>query len=166
MIAVDSQVFIWGIKKTATENREHMIARAEQMISDAAKAHEIIMVPSLVLSECLVQYAPDARIAAAIEIEAAFFVPAFDVRAAILAAEFFAQKEAWNKARSESGSTKARIKVDISILATVEAQRPERFYVEDNELYILAERLKEVGLVKTPVHRLPDPSPRQTKISF
>lgn len=52
-ICIDSQPFIWGIKKQATDGQEEMIARAEQFFNWVdANGHTIIL-PTIVIAEVL-----------------------------------------------------------------------------------------------------------------
>jgi len=132
------------------------------LLDDAANDHERIMVPSLVLSEFLVEYTPDERVEVLAQARLRFFIADFNFRAAAIAATLYADKEARNAARDVHGSTKQCIKVDISILATAEAHRPTVFYAEDGPLLELAKRMKKYLTID--VRQLPPVRDKQPEL--
>lgn len=157
MIAIDSQVLIWAIKRTASENRVHMIPRAVALVAELERTRERIMIPSLVASEFLVRYEETERGSALAKLQTLFFVAPFDAKAAWLAAKMFADKASWDKSRVDDGYTRQWIKTDIAILATAMAHDASAMYIEDEPLFNLATNLK--AYITMSVRRLPQPAP-------
>jgi hypothetical protein len=50
---IDSNTFIWGIKKKAAPGQEHMIEQAEFLFKWIDENKHIIMIPTVVLAEVL-----------------------------------------------------------------------------------------------------------------
>ncbi len=160
MIAIDTQVLIWGFKKTATPNRQHMVAKAAELFRQVSEQRDKILIPSLVISEVLVKYSDDVRPVVLAELGKSFFIAPFDAPAAAIAAKLYADRSTWKASRDATGNSRQCIKVDISILATVAANSIPSFYVEDNRLFDLAKRYGSKTNVK--VMRLPEPPAKQT----
>lgn len=162
MIAIDTQVMIWGFKRIASPDRQHMLAKAAELFSQASERKEGVLVPSLVLSEVLVKYGDADRPTVLAEIGKRFFIAPFDARAAAISALLFADKQTWSASRDATGNSRQCIKVDLSILATVAANGLRSFYVEDGPLFDLGKRFgAKLDLI---VKRLPDPQPKQSSI--
>src|SRR5689334_14537208 len=140
MIAIDTQVLIWGFKKKATPNRRHMIAKADELFRQVSAQRDRILIPSLVVSEALVKYSDSDREAVLAALGKRFFIAPFDARATSIAARLYADNQTWKKSRDATGNNRQCIKVDISILATVAAFNVGTFYVEDDPLFDLAQR--------------------------
>lgn len=162
MIAIDTQVLIWGFKRLATPNREHMLARAAELFRQASERKDGILVPSLVLSEVLVKYSDADRPAVLAEIGKRFFIAPFDARAAAIAAKLYADNQTWIASRAATGNTRQCIKVDLSILATVAANNIRNFYVEDGPLFDLGKRYG--GRLDVLVKPLPAPAATQSPL--
>jgi predicted nucleic acid-binding protein len=162
MIAIDTQVMIWGFKRTATPNRQHMLAKAAELFRQISEQRDRILIPSLVVSEALVKYSDADRAAVLAAIGKRFFIAPFDARATTIAARLYADEATWKASRAAVGNTRQCIKVDISILATVAAFNIHTFYVEDDPLFDLAKRYASKTNVMP--KRLPDVPPKQIEL--
>lgn len=162
MIAIDSQVLIWAVKRTATPNRVHMIDRAVAFVESAELTRDKIMIPSLVASEFLVRYSEPERGTALAKLQSRFFVAPTDAKAAWIAARMFADKAAWDKSRVDDGYSRQWIKTDIAILATAVAHQATIMYIEDDPLFNLAKNLSTY--ITMPVERLPLPPVKQPSL--
>jgi len=52
-VCIDSQVFIWGIKKQATDSQQDMIIKSEQFFKWADENDYDILIPTIVIAEVL-----------------------------------------------------------------------------------------------------------------
>lgn len=53
LVCFDTQVLIWGVKREASENQEHMIARTQYLIEQCEEKKYKILIPSIVVGELL-----------------------------------------------------------------------------------------------------------------
>ena len=91
MIALDTMILIWGVKREQPSNRqdEDLVSRCIDLIKDFKERHTTIMVPSVVVAEYLAGFsAEDQKIQQAI-IGENFFVAPFDMKAAAVAGELY-----------------------------------------------------------------------------
>jgi len=108
-------VLIWGIQKKARKGQEAMIEKASRYI-ESLDAREIVMVPTVALSEYLTGYLDKAdREEQQAIISRRFFVAGFDAPAAASAAEIMVS----TAANSMKGVGERRlVKADAQIIGT------------------------------------------------
>ena len=82
IIALDTNIVIWGIKKQSTDGQEIMIDRAEAFLKTLEKAQVRVLIPSIVLSEAMVRVPIEEHGTFLGDIGIRYEVPAFDPRAA------------------------------------------------------------------------------------
>ncbi len=137
-IAVDAQTLIWGIKKEATENRKHMIARASHFFEKCQSDRQQVIIPAQSLSEFLVGYSIDQQQKSVAALSRSFIVAPFDAKAAMIAAQI---QDDWDEVKQimrEHGIVKQHIKADINILATAITVGATHLYSEDGQMRSLA----------------------------
>lgn len=117
MICFDTMVLVWGIQGRASAGQEEMVARTRRFIESLQNENEQIMIPAPVVSEYLQYFETDDRKRQIKALERHFFLPAFNVPAAYLAAGIAHQRQREGIGVPE-GSTRQAIKTDIQILAT------------------------------------------------
>ncbi len=110
MICLDTMVLIWGIQRHARAGQERKIDLASRYLM-SLDAKEIVMVPSVVLSEYLVGVEKSSRKEHSSLIARRFFVPAFDAEVASLAADIVGSRAAFSGERRT-------LKADAQIIAT------------------------------------------------
>lgn len=161
MIAIDTQVMLWGIKKDASPDRVCMIDLAVDFLKDMRNRNERIVIPTQALQEFLVRYNESDRLAILTKLDRAFIVAPYDGQAAVVAAKMKADKVAWSKSRTETSTTKNCISADMIILATAIAHGAKRMFSEDDDLHNLATHLT----LPISVERLPVPPPATKYLS-
>lgn len=113
MICFDTMVLVWGVQGAATTGQEEMIARTRRYISSLRAQNDLIMIPTPALAEYLQGFDTDERKRQLQVLERHFFIPAFNLPAAYLAAGL-----ARNAAHDNDTIPRQTVKTDIQILAT------------------------------------------------
>ena len=150
MLSVDTNIVIWGIKRQATSNRQHMIAKAIAFFEACQRDGTPIMLPAHALAEYLVDFDDAGRHASLAVMEKAFFIAPFDARAAVVASRLKQRKEAVAGVMRQFGVTRQTVTSDIAIIATSAAAGASRLISEDAQVLelakgvIVAERLPEI----------------------
>jgi predicted nucleic acid-binding protein len=138
-ISVDSQILIWGIKRQATPNRQHMIERAARFFQGCQQDHQQIYLPAQSLAEFLVGYTAEQRRQSLARLSQGFLIAPLDAKAAIIAADL---QTDWNTrvkaVMQEFGLTRQQVKADINVLACAIAANASRLYSEDRQMISLA----------------------------
>lgn len=125
MICFDTMILIWGIQGESRPDQARMIELAKRYI-DSLKPKEIIMVPSVVLAEYLQGFKEEKDRQQQLSIlRNRFFIPAFDLHAAALAAEISATTGAAIIEELEKQRGRRAVKADIQIIATAITQGAE-----------------------------------------
>ncbi|HVC96887.1 MAG TPA: hypothetical protein VND64_24625 [Pirellulales bacterium] len=138
-ISVDAQILIWGIKRQATPDRQHMIDRAARFFRQCQREHQRIFLPAQSLAEFLVGYDAEQRRLSLARLSRGFLVAPFDAKAAVIAADL---QTDWNKLKAigdEFGLTKQQIKADINVLASALAVNASCLYSEDKQMKSFAQ---------------------------
>lgn len=132
MICFDTCILIWGIQGAGTTNGNSnpMIARTRLYIQSLRESREKIMVPAPALAEYLQGLSPNQAKEQQAEMEALFFVPAFDVRAANIAADL--ARARWKSVKQGSAEQRQCLKTDFLVVATAIANRAS-VIITDNE---------------------------------
>ena len=149
LIAIDTQILIWAVKREATPGQEPMIEKATRYLEHLDKCKDQIIIPSVVVSEFLANV-PDEREAAVLKaLEKRFMVIPFDTLAAIHAARIWRKNSEGNPSITEllkaDNFTRAKIKADIQIIGTALARKADRITTHDDGLVKSATGHIEVG---------------------
>lgn len=160
MICWDTMVLIWGIQGVSRPDQGRMVELAKRYI-ETLSPKETIMVPAVALSEYLAGF-PDQKkreLQLAI-LRRRYFIAAFDIRAAALAAEIGAMPEA-NELSAKFG--RVRIKADIQIIATAVAHGADTIMTAETERFkkLAGERIKVIEVPETHLQTRLDLEPKE-----
>ena len=117
MICFDTTVLIWGVQQKAVPGQEGRVERTKRYIDSLHESNEQIMVPTPVLAEYLQFFDTEERKRQLRTLEKYFFVPAFNLPAAYLAAGLAHKHQAQGGERSD-GTSRQELKTDFQIIAT------------------------------------------------
>ncbi|MFL6199295.1 MAG: type II toxin-antitoxin system VapC family toxin [Thermoanaerobaculia bacterium] len=128
MICIDTMVLIWGVQKKARSGQEEMVERTARYLRSLQDENETIMVPAPAAAEYLQWFDDNERQEQLAALERFFFVPSFDLPAAMVAAELSHRSEAWG---FDERVDRQKVKTDVQIIAIAIAHRAE-LIVTDN----------------------------------
>lgn len=151
LVGVDSNVFVWGVKRVATQGQEHMIARTAVFLDYLDKSKTRIILPAPIITEVLapVDLEADRRAFMDIIYKRFRIAPVDDVAAQIGAEIWNKNKNKWKEFYEQGGDgLKNRFKYDLLILSVAMAQNVKCLYTEDKGLANLsnANGLKAHGI--------------------
>ena len=136
MVVFDASILLFLFDENTPSSVPKAKERVEYLIDRLAEAGEKIIIPTPVLSECLV-YAGDAmsEYHAIIRKHSCFRIVSFDVRAAVEVAISISQaiKQGQRKG-GDPGSRKAEIKFDRQIVAIATIERAAAIYSDDSHV--------------------------------
>lgn len=147
VVCLDSQVFVWGIKKQATVGQEDMIPLAQGFLRLLDKEQPLILVPSVVLFELLLPLPPKEHAHFVGRFWSDFMVVPFDVPAAQHAAAVWYTKKddgTVQAVKEDLGASRTAIKADVQIIGTAIAHGATCIYSHDEPLKKLAEGFIDV----------------------
>ncbi|HTU22500.1 MAG TPA: hypothetical protein VMG10_30965 [Gemmataceae bacterium] len=139
MICFDTQALIWGVQSTGHSGREDIVARARRYIEWLSKSKTPIMIPAPAVTEYLVAFDPDEQQRQLQVIERSFFVAAFDLPAARMAARILGRRLEMHRIESDHCVRRQQLKVDVFIVATAIVHHAERLISHDAHMGKLAE---------------------------
>ena len=148
-VSIDAQILIWGIKKQATANRAHMIARASAFFERCRNDRTKLILPAQALAEYLVGFDDATRNRSIVMLERTFIIAPFDAKAASVAASLQRDRDLLRDIGEEYGLRKQTIKADINVLASAIASGSTRLISEDAEMVKLAQGRIIVDLLPT-----------------
>jgi predicted nucleic acid-binding protein len=137
VVAIDSQVLVWGIR---TEGTPEQLQRAKWLFQQLEGELAQILVPSVAISEYLVRVKPEDHAGTLASLSERFIIAPFDARCASRAAQLFLE----GKDDREMGVNDARktLRADCMIIATAIAFGATRFYSGDEGCRKLAGKWK------------------------
>ena len=148
VVAIDSQILVWGIRKKGPQER---CDQARWLFQELEDEDAQIIVPSVVLAEFLTKVEDANRLAVVSAVSGRFRVVPFDIKAAALAAELFVAGRA-ARTMKKTGSRNC-LKADSMIVASAKVHGARTFYTDDGDCLKLAKRAGIVG------ERLPKMAP-------
>ncbi|MCX5638245.1 MAG: PIN domain-containing protein, partial [Planctomycetota bacterium] len=131
MICFDTSPIIWGVQGKAHPSQEHMVDRTKRYIKYLAENKEQIMIPAPALTEYLMHFEVGEQERQRQIIERNFIVPAFDVRAGVLAAELLGNTELVQKIIASGELDKIKVKTDAQIIATAIVNQADKIISHD-----------------------------------
>lgn len=153
-VCLDTHVVIWGIKGEAPEGRQNMVARAKSFIMHLDEEGADVIIPAVVVAECLAKVPPD-RIAPAVEVlTSSFRIVPFD----LIAAEKYAFISQTLRGDERGETSHEKMKTNIMIIAISIAHGVDVIYSHDPHLKQIAN-----GIIA--VHEVPEIL-RQGNIDF
>ena len=161
IVSVDTNILIWGIKKTASEGQEHMISRAQDFFKwlDENKIKVIIPVP--IITELLAPVGSDKHEEFLETLHSKFRVVPVDEIAAVKCAEIWQAKmdnEELRKYRATNNIPRETMKYDFQIAAVAIVRGAECLYSHDPHMQRFVGDLitvKEMPII-----------PKQTQLNF
>lgn len=148
MVCFDTGPIIWGVQGRAKPGQEHMVRRTKRYIRYLADQRKAIMIPAPALAEYLIKFDQKDREQQKKLIEQQFFVPAFDLPAAELAAELEHDSALLKSVKAANGVTRDQLRVDAQIVAIAVVQKAEKIITNDPHL-------KEIARGRIPVEEVP-----------
>lgn len=156
IICIDSNTFIWGIKKKADPGQEDMIPRAEYLFKWADENRHNILIPTVVLAEVLAPEPLEKYPVLLDIISKNFMVVDFDQRAASCYGQLFMNKiEASKKVAKKQKIDNQKMKIDHLIISCALVHNAACIYSTDKGLkafgqkYIDVRDLPQLPLVQT-----------------
>ena len=151
VFCIDSNIFIWGIKRQSNPEETHRINEARDFFDWADKDGHEIVIPTIVLAECLAHEPLEKRAEILTVVYETFRVVDFDVRAALKYAEML-EGDKWSAAKTlgqSIGVNRQEMKVDFLIAASAAAHGALRLYTHDAGLTNFARPYMDVQPMPT-----------------
>ena len=148
LVAIDSQILVWGIRKEGNEEQKKRTGWLFQEL-DESKAQ--VIVPAVALSEYLTKVQPNEQRDVIATLAARFIIAPFDVECAALAAQLFSQGRGIVKGKTRGG--RSTLRADALIIATAAVHGAEAFYSGDaicRKMASLVPRLEVLDVPKQP----------------
>ena len=152
MICFDTSPIIWGVQGEAKSTQSDMVIRTKRYIKHLAEKKERIMIPTPALTEYLLHFPPDEQQKQRQIIEGSFIVPAFDIRASVVAAELLGNTELFQRIIDSGELDKIRVKTDAQIIAIGIVNEAEKIISHDLNFRKLAQKripVEEVPIIQT-----------------
>lgn len=161
LVAIDTEIAIWAIKKTATTNRQDMVRHAVAFLQQLQDEKAIILIPAIVVGELLVKSSEQERQEILSRVQNAFRIIPFDAAAAVEAARLCERTNAppAREALREANISRSCIKADCQILATA-ITRGAILYSEDDGIHAIAAN------ARIDVKRMPHADPGIQELDF
>lgn len=150
MICFDTGPIIWGVQGKARPGQEDMVARTKRYLRYLRKQKEPIMVPTPVIAEYLIPFGPQEQEKQVRAFEEGFFVPSFDIRAALVAAQLEHNAKLITAIRRDSNIDRNMLRVDAQIVAIAIVNMAEKIITADPQ------HLKKLAQGKIAVTEVPD----------
>ena len=142
---IDSNTFIWGIKKKAVAGQEDMIPRAEYLFDWLNDEGHQILIPTVVIAEVLAPEPLEKYPVLMETINKGFMVVDFDVRAASRYGQLFINKIPEVKNAAKASNIKVqKMKVDHLIISCALIHGAACIYSTDNGLRIFGQKYIDV----------------------
>lgn len=141
MISFDTAVLLWGIQGTSRASQNEMILRTQRYMQSLAKQRTRVCIPAPVVAEYLAGFEPSEHEKQLLLLDKSFFIAAFDLKAAVLAARITAQHCMLRQIRQECGQSRQQLRVDAMILATAVVAGAQTLVSQDSHMQQLAQFL-------------------------
>jgi len=135
--AIDTGVLIWGVKQQSAKDRPDMVSRSIALLASLKRKHSVIMVPSIVAAEYLIDFPLDRQEAQIQVLGRNFFIAPFDAKAAAIAAEIYSKK-IMQQAQCDTNLGRQCLKADLKIIATAIAHGAAHIYTNDRHFNSIA----------------------------
>lgn len=143
---IDSHTFIWAVKKQADVHDQHMIEEARILMEWIDQSNHQIMVPTIVLAECLIRE-PEINHAPIIEAANRHFIVAdFDSRCSLKYGQLL-RLDKWQTAKAVSKTNDIRrekMKLDHMIIATALVHGADGVFSCDEGIKVFANNIISV----------------------
>lgn len=160
LICIDSNIFIWGIKKQCSLGQEKMLSHAEAFFKWVEDEKHDLLLPSLVLAECL-QPEPIEKHNEYIQLAYNIFqIKSFGIVEALKYGELLNESK-FSDAKQltiELCTNREKMKIDHLILACALANGAKKLFTTDDRFAKFAQKLIVVDTITS--------IPVQSKIEF
>ena len=157
ILCIDSHIFIWGIKKQATDGQENMIEKAEYLFQWADDNKHKIMIPTVVIAEVLAPEPIELYPYYMDIINKNFIVAQYDLRAATIYAQILNNKIGNLKIKAKQLDIKREVmKIDHLILSCALVNGASFIYTVDKGLIAFSEGILETKDLPNPPLKQPD----------
>jgi len=157
IFCIDSHIFIWGIKKQATQGQENMIERAEFLFQWADENKHRLMIPTVVIAEVLAPEPIELYPYYMDIINKNFIVAQYDLRAATRYAQILNKKFDKVKEKAKELDIKREVmKIDHLIISCALVNGASCIYTIDKGLIAFSDGLLETRDLPTPPLKQPD----------
>lgn len=137
-VGLDTMILIWGLQrphhkaKRTKQNVAEMQRRSRILLNELSASKEIIIAPTVAISEllCGVERKDHGPLVA--EIQKQFFCPPFDLQACAMAADLWQFHETWPK--DQQFQDRPLLRADVMIVATARTAGAYKFYSHDPKL--------------------------------
>lgn len=144
VICIDSQIFIWGVKKQAIKEQQHLIPIAVNFIDWLSDNDYKILLPNPIIAEILSPVPPSEHPEILEFFDKRFIIAPFDMLASIKCAELMNMaltEPELIQYRQENKVPKNKIKFDCMIVATAITKKASCIYSEDPDIKRFANKL-------------------------
>jgi predicted nucleic acid-binding protein len=149
-VCIDSNIIVWGLKKTSSDSQVHMIERAESFFEYLDKNKFDVIIPSIVITEILMPEPLDTHSKYLEIFKNKFIIGNFDARVASKCAELMHNKYSdFQHFRKENNIRKDKMKFDFAIVATAIEYGASCIYSHDPHLKSFAENL--INVIEMPI---------------
>jgi predicted nucleic acid-binding protein len=142
LICIDSNVFIWGIKKQASPGQENMLLHAQEFFKWVKQEKHHIILPSIVLAECLQPEPPNVHAEYVETAQDIFQIVNFGIVEALKYAEIL-NSGSFDEAKAlmiELGTNREKMKLDHLILSSGLANGAKILFTTDGKFKQFAEK--------------------------
>jgi len=136
IVCFDTMMLIWGVKRQAMEADKPLVDKTGRIIERLTEQKSRILVPTVALSELLVNCETGERVRLSALIEENFLVPPFDICGAHCAADL-QKRMIDNKSSSDeqvAPGKREHVKADCMILATAITNGAIAIYSDDDHI--------------------------------
>ena len=136
----DSHTFVWAVKKQAEPHDIHKLEESARLIKWVDKSKHQIIVPAIVIAECLIREPESNHAPILAEAYKRFIVAEFDGRCALKYGELL-RLEKWESAKStqrENSIRREKMKIDHMIVACALVYGARGIFSEDAQLEVFA----------------------------
>lgn len=142
---IDSNTFIWGIKRKCDSGQENMLERAMYLFKWMDECKHQIMIPAVVLAEILAPEPLERHPVIMEKIGKNFIISDFDIRSASRYAQLFTNKiEELKKIASQIDIDNQKMKVDHLIVASALVGGANCIYSHDKGLKTFGQKYIDV----------------------
>jgi predicted nucleic acid-binding protein len=162
LICIDSQVFVWGIKKQYSKGQKDMVSKTAGLLEYLDEQKVEILLPAPVITEVLTPVPKDEYPTFTAIINKRFRVASLDIIAAMKCAEMIYDKKqndkAFKEAREAGTYPRRKMKHDFLISAIAVANNAGYIYTNDSDIHKFCSAFIDV-------RHIPDIS-QQSEIEF
>jgi predicted nucleic acid-binding protein len=137
LVCIDSQIFIWGIKKQSNPTQSHLIPYAKSFFEFLSRNNDKILLPAPILSEILAPVPVSEHSKILVLLDKRFQVAPFDNLAALKCAELI-NIALTSQERIESAEEhkvpKNKMKYDCMIVAIAITRKANCIYSNDGDI--------------------------------